>query len=67
MLSFGFVLSRRAPLQMYGLETVKDTNRAKGHFKDYEVGADCVLLLIVLRLWEGGVVIQFLWAKCLLS
>ena len=25
-----------------------------GHFKDYEVGANCIVLLIVLSLWEGG-------------
>ena len=30
--------------------------RAKGHFKDYDVGAHCVELLI-LRLWEGEVLL----------
>ena len=32
--------------------------QAKGHFKGYEVGANCIVLLIVLSLWEGGVLIQ---------
>ena len=27
---------------------------AKGHVKDYEVGATCIVLLIVLCLWERG-------------
>ena len=25
-----------------------------GYFKDHEVGANCIALLIVLCLWEGG-------------
>ena len=39
---------------------------AKGHFKEYEMCAS-FLLLTVLCLCEGGVFIQFLWPKCLLS
>ena len=37
--------------------------RAKGYFKDYEVGANCIMLLTVLCLWEGGAFVQFLWPK----
>ena len=40
---------------------------ATGHFTDDEVGANYVVLLIVLGLWEGGVFIQVLWPKHLLS
>ena len=36
---------------------------AKGRFKDYEVGANRVVLLIVLRLWEGCGFIQIYVAK----
>ena len=39
--------------------------QAKCHFKDYEVGASCTALLIVLSLWEHGVFIQFC-GHCLL-
>ena len=41
----------------------KGPQRAKGQFKDYEVGANYFVLLIVLCWWEGGVlgVVQFLW------
>ena len=39
--------------------------RLEGHFKDYEVGANCIVLLILQCLMEGGVLIQFLWPKCL--
>ena len=39
----------------------------KGHFKDYEVIAKCIVLLIVLCFWEGGLFTPFLWPKCLLS
>ena len=59
---FGFVLSGRAPLQMYFFGTAKGPHWAKGHFKDNEVGANRVLL-IVLCLWEGGVFLQFSWPK----
>ena len=41
--------------------------RAKGHFKDNEVSANGIVLLIVLCLWDGAVFIQFLWPKRLLS
>ena len=40
---------------------------AKGHFNDYEVGANCMVLLIVVCLWEGGVFMHCLWPMCLLS
>ena len=39
---------------------------AKGHVKDYEVGANVILLLIVLRLWEGRAIKRFLCPMCLL-
>ena len=39
--------------------------RAKGHFKDSEVGANCIVLLSVLCLWEGGGFVHVLWSKCL--
>ena len=35
---------------------------AMGHFKDYEVVANCIVLLIVLCLWQG-VLRQFVVAK----
>ena len=34
--------------------------RAKGHFKDCEVGANCIVLLTVLCLWERGTFLPFL-------
>ena len=46
---FGFVLSHWAPLWMYYVEV----QRAKGYFKDDEVGANSIVLLIVLCLWKG--------------
>ena len=66
VLSFGFVLSC---LHLCGFTYLgpRRAISAKGHFKDYEVGANCIALLIVLCLWEGGVSIQFLWPKRLLS
>ena len=36
---------------------------AKGHFKDYEASAKCIVLLIVLCLWEGGVLNHIFVAK----
>ena len=47
-LLFGFVLLCRAPRRMYLFGTTK------GHSQDYEVGSNCIVLLIVLRLWERG-------------
>ena len=40
--------------------------RAKDQRKDYEVGANCTVLLILLRLCDGGVCMQFSWPQCLL-
>ena len=37
------------------------------HFKDYEMGVNCIVLLVVVSLWEGGVFVQFWWPKRLLS
>ena len=46
------------------LDLSEGPQQAKGHFKDYEVGAICIVLWIVLCLWEGGVFQQFYWPKC---
>ena len=51
---------------MYLFGTVKGHKRAKGHFKDYEVGVSCIVLLVVQWLREGRVFMQFLRPKCLL-
>ena len=45
----------------------KGPQQAQCHFKDYEVGGNCIVLFIVLCLLGGGAFIQFLWPKCLLS
>ena len=41
--------------------------RVKGHFKDHEVCANCIALLIMLCLWKGRVFMRFSWPKCVLS
>ena len=41
--------------------------RVKGNFKDYKVGANGIVLLIVRCLLERGLSRQCLWPKCLLS
>ena len=38
---------------------------AMGHFRDYQVGANCIVLLIVLCLWEGGGFFMVFVAKAL--
>ena len=43
----------------------KGPERDKGHFKDDEVGASCIVLLIVLCWWDRGVFMQFLWLHSL--
>ena len=48
----GFVLLRQAPLQMYLFGTANGHNGPQANFKDYEVVANCVVLLIVLCVWE---------------
>ena len=67
MLSFWFVLwcwARQPNLMFLGSQGPQQT---KGHFKDYELGTNCMVLLIVLCLWKGRVFIQFLWPECLHS
>ena len=39
------------------------THRAKGYFKDSDVGANCVVLLTVVLWYAGGALIPFLWPK----
>ena len=58
--------SRWAPLRMDLFGTVEGC-KVKGHFKDYEVGAHCIVLWIVQCLWERGAFRQFLWPKGLHS
>ena len=60
VLSFGFVLSCRAPLRMHLFGAARDHNGHKGHVQDHEVGANCIVLSIVRCLWEGGVCAIFL-------
>ena len=48
-------LSSCAPLWMYFLRSQNGPKGAKGHFKDYGMGATYNVLFIVLSLWEGGV------------
>ena len=62
MLLFGFVLSRWAPLRMYFFCRT-GPQQAKDHFKDCEGVANCIVLLIVLCLWEGGDVCTCFVAK----
>ena len=40
----------------------KGPHRSEGHFKDYEVGSNCIVLLIEC-LWEGGVFLPILCPK----
>ena len=63
MLSFRFVFVCQAPLWMYLFRAAKRHNKPN----PYRVGADCIVLLIALCLWEGGMFTQILWPKCLLS
>ena len=60
MLSFGCILSRRAPLRMFSFGTQR---AKKGHSKDSEVGANCIVLLVVLCSWERGGVSPIFVAK----
>ena len=46
-----------------GKKRLKGHNRPKGFFKDYEVGANCFVLLIVRCLWAGEVFNVMLVAK----
>ena len=56
---FGFVLSRQAPLRMCLFGKQRNLpQQAKGRFKDHEVGANCIVLCIVLFLWERGMYLQ---------
>ena len=41
----------------------KGPQQVKGYFKDSEVGANCIVLLIVTCLWEGGGVYTTFVAK----
>ena len=67
VLLFGFVLLRRAPLGMFFYLGSQRPTMGQGPFqKDYEVCANCIVLLILLWFWEGGVFTQFL-CQCLLS
>ena len=62
------VVARTPPMHRAGTCLVlQGPQRCKGHFEDYEVGANCIVLLIALCLWGGAVIFQFLWRKCLLS
>ena len=65
MLSFESVLSLGTSADV--LKGTVKGQQASHHFKYYEVRANCIVLLIVLSLWERGVFMAVLWPKCLLS
>ena len=60
--------SRPAPLWMFLLTWDHEGPQcAKRHFKYYEVGANRIVLLIELCLWEGAVFLHFFVAKVFCS
>ena len=63
MLPLGFILSRRGTSADVLIWDRGGPQWAKGHFQDYQVGVNFIVLLIVPCFWEGGGVDTIFVAK----